>query len=247
MAELRGSVQDASKSAMERYAAVVVGRPGLGALARFELANAIAKNRPGALGLVLRKRLLGGMLGSCGGGAVFGEGLTLRHPHRIRVGDRFAIDQDGVLDARSEADVAIEIGDDVLCSRNVSIITKGGRIRLADRVQLGMHTVLNGTPEGVITIGEAVAVAPFCYIGGGTYNTDDLDAPISEQGHQYKGGVTIGDWSLIYARATILDGVTIGRGAIVAGGAVVNRDVPDYAIVAGIPAKEIGTRRKDGA
>lgn len=245
MAELRGSVQDASKSAMARYADVVVGRGGVWALARYELANAIAKNRPGAMGLILRKRLVGGLLRACGRGAVLGEGLTLRHPGRIAIGDRFAIDQGGVLDARSESEVAIEIGDDVLCSRNVSLITKGGRIRLADRVQLGMHTVINGTPEGVISIGEAVAVAPFCYIGGGMYNADDLDKPISEQGHRYKGGVSIGDGSLIYARATILDGVTVGRGAIVAGGAVVNRDVPDFAIVGGIPAKVIGSRRKD--
>ncbi|MEQ8770959.1 MAG: hypothetical protein RIB60_10685 [Phycisphaerales bacterium] len=247
MAEVRDSVQDQSRSALARYADVVVGRHGLGSLARFELANAIAKNRPGALGLVLRKKLMGGMLYAGGGGAVLGEGLTLRHPNRIAIGERFAIDQHGVLDARSDLVVAIHIGDDVLCSRSVSLISKGGKIDLADRVQLGMHTLIMSAPGNTVRIGKAVAVAPYCAIGGATYNADDLDAPISEQGHDLKGGVTIGDGALIYARATIVDGVTIGTGAIVAAGAVVNTDVPDYAIVGGIPAKIIGSRRGDRA
>ncbi len=247
MAEVRESVQDQSKSSLARYSDVVVGKPGIAALARFELVNALSKNRPGALGLVLRKKLMGGALRACGGGAVLGEGLALRHPNRIKIGDRFAIDQHGVLDARAELDVAIDIGDDVLCSRNVSLICKGGRIELADRAQLGMHTVLLGQPGGVVRVGRAVAVAPFCSIGGATYRADDLEVPISEQGHDFKGGVSIGDHALIYARATIIDGVTIGKGAIVAAGAVVNKDVPDYAIAGGIPAKIIGSRRSDTA
>jgi len=246
MAEVRDKVNDESSSAMRRYSDIVVGRPGLGSLAWFELVNALTKNRPGAFGLLARKKIMARLFQSCGSGAVLGEGLSLRHPNCVRIGDRFAIDEHGTLDARCEHDVGIEIGDDVLCSKDVSLLCKGGRIVLKDRVQLGMHTTITSTPGGTITIGEAVAVAPFTFIGGSAYIADDLDKPISEQGHVHKGGVTIGDWSLIYSRATILDGVTIGRGAIVAGGAVVTRDVPDFAIVGGIPAKVIGTRKPTG-
>ncbi|MFT5423087.1 MAG: acetyltransferase-like isoleucine patch superfamily enzyme [Phycisphaerales bacterium] len=246
MAEVRDRVQDQSTSAMKRYSDIVVGRPGLTSLAKFEFVNALVKNRPGAFGLLARKKLMARLFGACGSGAVIGEGLALRHPNRIRIGDRFAIDEHSVLDARSEEGVGIEIGDDVLCSRDVSMICKGGRIVLKDRAQLGMHVTIMSTPGGTVSIGEAVAVAPYCYIGGSTYISDDLEMPISEQGHHHKGGVTIGDWSLIYARATILDGVTIGRGAIVAGGAVVTKDVPEFAIVGGIPAKVIGTRKPEG-
>lgn len=246
MPEVRDKINDESASAMKRYGDIVVGKPGLASLAGFELANALCKNRPGAFGLLIRKKIMARLFQACGSGSVLGEGLALRHPNRIRIGDRFGIDEQGTLDARSEHDVGIEIGDDVLCSKDVSLLCKGGRIVLKDRVQLGMHTTFTSTPGGTITIGEAVAIAPFSFIGGSTYIATDLGKPISEQGHVHKGGVSVGDWSLIYSRATILDGVTIGRGAIVAGGAVVTKDVPDFAIVGGIPAKIIGTRQAAG-
>lgn len=54
-------------------------------------------------------------------------------------------------------------------------------------------------------------------------------------------GIEIGKDCWIGANATILDGVKIGDGCIVAAGAVVNRDVPSYTIVGGVPAKTIKT------
>ncbi len=54
--------------------------------------------------------------------------------------------------------------------------------------------------------------------------------------------IEIGDYVFIGPRAIILPGVKIGRGAVVAAGAVVTHDIADYKIVAGIPAKEIGDR-----
>ena len=55
-------------------------------------------------------------------------------------------------------------------------------------------------------------------------------------------GIQIKDDVWVGAGAKILDGITIGKGAVIASGAVVDRDVPDYAIVAGIPAKVIKYR-----
>lgn len=57
--------------------------------------------------------------------------------------------------------------------------------------------------------------------------------------------VVIGDFAWICSRAIILPGVTIGKGAVVAAGAVVTKDVPEYAIVGGVPAKIIGKRSMD--
>lgn len=59
------------------------------------------------------------------------------------------------------------------------------------------------------------------------------------------GGIEIGDYCFIGVGATILHSVKIGKGAVVCAGAVVTKDVPDYSVVAGVPAKVIGSRTKD--
>ena len=58
------------------------------------------------------------------------------------------------------------------------------------------------------------------------------------------GKVIIKDYSWISCRTVILPGVTVGEGAVVAAGAVVTKNISDYTIVGGIPAKEIGKRNK---
>lgn len=87
-----------------------------------------------------------------------------------------------------------------------------------------------------VEIGNDVWLGQDVFITDGNHGYDDLDAPIGSQ----KGSVepvSIGDNSWIGHGAIILAGTTIGRNAIVAAGAVVRGDVPDYSIAAGVPAK----------
>ena len=59
------------------------------------------------------------------------------------------------------------------------------------------------------------------------------------------GNIEIKDYAWLASRCTILPGVTIGKGAVVATGAIVTKNVPDYTIVAGVPAKKIGMRNEN--
>jgi maltose O-acetyltransferase len=61
----------------------------------------------------------------------------------------------------------------------------------------------------------------------------------------FEAPIEIEDYVFVGARAIILKGVRVGRGAVISAGSVVTRDVDAYTIVAGVPAKKIGIRRKD--
>lgn len=103
----------------------------------------------------------------------------------------------------------------------------------------GVHVSADG---GSISIGAHVAVGPYTVIRASNHRYDRLDVPIMYQGHD-AGSIVIDDDVWIAANCTITPNVRIGRGAIVGAGAVVTKDVPPYAVVAGVPAKIIGNRK----
>ena len=110
-ARRRSSCSRPARRAAQKYAALVVGRPGLGALLKYELVVTLAQALPGALGLALRKTLYPLLLGSCGRNVVFGQNVVLRHPHKIHIGDNVVIDDNCLLDAKGETNRGIRIGE----------------------------------------------------------------------------------------------------------------------------------------
>ena len=76
------------------------------------------QNVPGALGLALRKALFPSLLGACGRNVVFGQNVVLRHPHKIRIGDNVAIDDNCLIDAKGSSNQGITIGSGVFVGRN---------------------------------------------------------------------------------------------------------------------------------
>lgn len=87
-----------------------------------------------------------------------------------------------------------------------------------------------------ITIGDQVAFGHHVVVLTGSH---EVGPPAQRAARLYTKPVTIGNGAWLGARCTILPGVTIGAGAIVAAGAVVNRDVPPNTLVAGIPARVV--------
>lgn len=100
---------------------------------------------------------------------------------------------------------------------------------------IGDHAFLDGRDR--LTIGNHVAFASSVMVYNSQHDIDDEHfSPISKP-------VTIEDYVFIGPRAIILPGVTIGKGAVVAAGAVVSRDVPPFTVVGGVPAVKIRDRK----
>ena len=93
-----------------------------------------------------------------------------------------------------------------------------------------------------VEIGCAVLTARNCYISAGTYQIDGVERPVMHNDVISKGPIRIGDGAWIGTSAVILDGITVGRDAVIGAGAVVTRNVPERAIMVGVPARQIGTR-----
>ena len=102
--------------------------------------------------------------------------------------------------------------------------------------------MVNADVKGEIIIEEDSILGPNVVIRASGHKYDDLTVPIREQGH-HKGRIVIKAGTWIGANAVLLPDVTVGKGTIVAAGAVVTKDVDDYEIVGGVPAKKIGSRR----
>ncbi|KKB13135.1 hexapeptide transferase [Devosia geojensis] len=110
-------------------------------------------------------------------------------------------------------------------------------------VTFGDHCTVNSYAaiSGRVTCGNGVRIASHASIVGFNHGFDDPDRPIYVQKHESLG-IVIEDDVWVGANAVIVDGVTVGRGAVIAAGAVVTRDVPEMAIVAGVPAKVVRRR-----
>lgn len=108
------------------------------------------------------------------------------------------------------------------------------KLKISGKNSIGKNVMLDARSGLTIEEGCVIASHVLVWTLHHDYNSDDF---------QVKGApVILGAYSWICSRAIILPGVTIGKGAVVASGAVVTKDVPPFAIVGGVPAKIIGYR-----
>ncbi len=230
---------DRRRSAREKYAELVVGRPGWGALFWHELVILSSQAVPGALGFAMRKVLYPSLLGACGRNVLFGQNVVLRHPHKIRIGDDVVIDDNCLLDAKGDGNKGITIGNRVFVGRNSILSCKNGDIDLGDGANIGFNCELFSASR--VGIGRDTLLAAYCYVIGGDHDFSDVSKPVISQGRTSEG-VTIGAGAWLGAGAKVLDGVTIGDGAVIGAAAVVRTTVPAGAIAVGVPAKIVGQR-----
>ena len=241
--KIQDSISGQKKSKIQRYMDLVIGSTKITDLIKYELIVLLFSRIPGALGVFLRGKFYPILLGSVGRGAVFGANIVLRHPKKITLGDNVIIDDNVLLDAKGTSNKGIVLRDEVFIGRNTILSCKGGDIYLDDRVNIGFNCEIFSSNS--VRLGKDILVAAYTYIvGGGNYKLDDIDTPINQQpDFEGKGGVLFEDNIWVGSHCVILDGVKVGSGSVIAAGAVVSKEVPQMAIVGGVPGKVLKSRK----
>lgn len=224
-------------SRWRQYAALVAGRTDLVGFLKYELITFFLGNMPGALGLYLRSKLYPLILGAVGRNVVFGRGITLRHPHKIRIGHNALIDDFSMLDAKGEANAGILIEEGVFIGRNSIIYCRDGDIEIQPRVNISSNCEIFSSD--LVSIGQGTIIAAYCYImSGGSYEIDS-NISFADQDSYSKGPTIIGNGCWLGAKVVVQDGVSIGDRTVVGTGSVVTKNLPPHVVAVGTPAKVV--------
>lgn len=226
----------AKESNLDKYRRMVVGDQGWLNVIYFEVVVLFFSLIPGALGLFCRKYLYRPFFKRVGKNVIFGRNLTLRHPHKIEIGDNVIFDDECLLDAKGDSNHGIRIGDYVSLGRFSSLVCKNGDIEISSHVNIGSTVKIVVAEGGRIEFGSNIDVGSSCHFSGGSYDYSQADRLPSTQRKPTKG-IFIEDYAWIGAGVIVLDGVRIGSRSIVGAGAVVIQDIPPKSIAFGVPAE----------
>jgi acetyltransferase-like isoleucine patch superfamily enzyme len=126
---------------------------------------------------------------------------------------------------------------------NILLDEPGEGLRVGNFSNIGVQAFIGCS--GYIEIGDNVMMGPRVNLLAENHNFARTDIVMKRQG-VLRSFIKIADDCWIGANVTILPGVTVQNGSIISAGAVVTKDVPAYAIMAGVPAKVIGWRKQPG-
>ena len=158
------------------------------------------------------------------------------------IGNNFEMEESCFIESGSAIECSsgrVNIGKNCRIRSGSKLNSWGGFIRLGENISINSGVVILGS--GGVIIGNDTRVAANVVITSSNHVFLNKDKTIIEQGITSKG-IEIQEDVWIGANATILDGVRIGRGSIVAAGAVVNSDVAPFTVVGGVPAKFLKNR-----
>lgn len=180
-------------------------------------AEALVTWWPGALGYAWRRRHVSRRLAACGARLSVDTGCTFIAPDRMR------------------------FGSDVSCGPRSFFAAQGGEVEIGDRVSFNTNAHINASGGRRIRIGSFALIGPNVVLRSADHRFERTDLPIRDQGHA-AGDIILEDDVWLGANVVVVGNVRIGRGAIVAAGAVVTKDVPAMAIVGGVPARVLRMR-----
>jgi acetyltransferase-like isoleucine patch superfamily enzyme len=167
---------------------------------------------------MMRRVLLRALCKSVGEGVQVGCNVVLKHPETMEFGD------------------CVFIGSQVMIQGRFD-----GTCRIGSHVWIGPQAYFDARS---IVLMDYVGWGPGAKVLGSTHTGLPLDEPVIKTELKILP-VTVGFGADVGMNATLLPGVNVGANSIVGAGAVVSRDVPEYAIVAGVPARVIRDRREE--
>jgi acetyltransferase-like isoleucine patch superfamily enzyme len=187
----------------------------------------------------LRLAWLSHRLAKLGDNAVVERGVNFHYIERVRIGSGARIASNAVLRANTELADGVTIGRNTSILENVLINANRGSVVIGDDSWIGPSCLIYG--NGNVSIGDGVLIAGHSSINTVSHGMERCDVPMFQQGIEV-APVVIEDDVWIGLNVVVLQGVTIGRGAIVGAGAVVTKDVPEWSIAHGVPAKVVDHR-----
>ena len=125
------------------------------------------------------------------------------------------------------------VGRNILLKPGVEVLSPGG-LTIGSHTNIGRGVHLDS--RGGLKIGDNVNISDDVAIWTAEHDIQSPDFVMTT------GPVSVGSRAWLCFRSIILPGVTLGEGCVVASGAIVTKDVPPFAVVAGIPAKIVGSR-----
>jgi len=173
-----------------------------------------------------------------------GKRCKIIFKNKISVGRSVTIGDNVEINALSRHGVTI--GNDVSILKNTIIECTGVLRNLGEGLEIGNNVGIAQNcfiqVRGMVKIGNNVIFGPGVSIFSENHVFDIPELPVNVQGETRKG-VTIEDGVWIGTRSVILDGVTVGKNSVIAAGSIVNKDVPAYSVVGGVPAKVLKERK----
>lgn len=173
------------------------------------------RNDEGPFETQLRRMIFRAMCRQAGHDLQVGPGVVLKHAETMELGDSVFVGAQAMIQGRFD-----------------------GTCRVGNHVWIGPQSYFDARD---LVIEDYVGWGPGAKVLGSAHTAEPVDVPIITTSLSIKP-VVIGYGADIGTNATILPGVHVGAHAIVGAGAVVNTDVPEYAVVAGVPAKLIRFR-----
>lgn len=177
-----------------------------------------------------------------------GPGVSISSKKLLKLSGCVTIGKNSTIAALSKTGIQlgknVSIGEYCRLEASGTITDIGLGIVIGDNTGIGSHSFVGGA--GGVQIGSDVIMGQWVSFHPENHNHEDLEKPIRLQGVNRKG-IFIGDDCWIGAKATFLDGAHVGRGCVIAAGAVVRGPIPPYSIAGGVPARVIRSRKSPQA